>query len=206
MQNFVTALSAMAKPCARFFALTLVCGLVGALASGPVRAHEVQPAVIDLSFEKGLSFTLRMELNLESVMAQLGEGHNDTSEAANAEEYNRLRALTPGELRAAFDAFSTTLFAGMVVEMDGKPVQLFVKRLVIPEVGDLALPRESVLELSGPLTRRDKNLTWRWSPDFGAAILRERKADGQLGYSDYLSGGAGSDEIAVPQKSWWELF
>lgn len=208
MVNNLAGWRVRAKPFATFFALTLVCGLSSLvlLASPAARSHEVQPAIIDLSFEKGLSFTLRMELNLESVMAQLGEGHSDTSQAANADEYNRLRELPPEALRQEFDAFSATLFDGMVVEMDGKPVQVFVKRLVIPEVGDLELPRESLLEISGPLTRGDKNLTWRWSPNFGAAILRERKPDGQLGYSDYLSGGAGSDEIAVPQKSWWELF
>lgn len=208
MPLLVTALRPLAKPLATFWMLTLVCGLLwgGPALTGRGQAHEVTPAIIDLSFEKGVSFTLAMTLNLESLVAQLGEGHSDTSQAANADVYNRLRALPPGELRKEFDAFTPTLLAGMVVEIDGKPVPTFVKRLAIPEVGDLDLPRESLLEISGALPRGANGLTWRWSPTFGAAILRERKADGKLGYSDYLSGGAGSAEIVLPKKNWWELF
>lgn len=206
MPNLVTALGRPAK--LRLWALTLLCAslMYAALPARSAQAHEVTPAIIDLSFEKGLSFTLAMTLNLESVMAQLGEGHSDTSQAANADVYNRLRALTSAELRSEFDMFTPTLLEGMVVEIDGKKVQTFVKRVVIPEVGDLDLPRESTLEISGPLPRGANGLTWRWSQTFGAAILRERKADGKLGYSDYLSGGAGSAEIALPKKNWWELF
>lgn len=208
MPNLVTALRSLAKPLPRLWALTALCGglLSLALPLNKASAHEVTPAIIDLSFEKGLSFTLAITLNLEAVIAQLGEGHSDTSQAANAEAYDRLRALPPGELRSAFDDFTPTLLEGMVVEIDGKSVQTFVKRVVIPEVGDLDLPRESLLEISGALPRSANALTWRWSPSFGAAILRERKADGKLGYSDYLSGGAGSAEIALPKKNWWELF
>ena len=172
----------------------------------PAAAHEITPAIIDLSLTPGQSFRLSMEVNLEALMAELGSGHSDTAEAENSGEYDRLRALSAAELRSEFDAFAPRLHAGLFVDLDGQRAKTLVDQVDIPATGDLDLPRESKLVIAGSLPRGVQAFRWSWDTAFGAAVIRQRLDEGGIGYTGYLTGGASTDAIAVPQKSWWQLW
>lgn len=187
--------------------LTGIFYLLGAFALfKPASAHEITPAIIDLSLTPGQSFRLSMEVNLEALMAELGSGHSDTAEAENSGDYDRLRALSAAELRKEFDLFAPRLHEGLFVDLDGSRAKTLVDLLDIPPVGDLDLPRESKLVIAGSLPRGVKAFRWSWDAAFGAAVIRQRLDEGGIGYTGYLTGGAATDAIAVPQKSWWQLW
>ncbi|NND20363.1 MAG: HupE/UreJ family protein, partial [Silicimonas sp.] len=65
-------------------------------------AHEVQPGVMDVDIA-GERLDLHIEWILEAPVAGLDlDGVADTNEADGAEDYDRLRALSPEEMAARF--------------------------------------------------------------------------------------------------------
>ena len=67
-------------------------------------AHELQPAIADVSFsETADRYEVRIALNLEAVIADIGPEHDDSREAPTAELYDTLRELPPDELKSRFE-------------------------------------------------------------------------------------------------------
>jgi len=93
----------------------LVAAIV--MMNGSALAHELSPAVADLSFEED-RFELRFEMNVEAVMAEIGPDHDDTDDSPNAAEYDALRALSADELKERFSAFSESFLGGLDVRTD----------------------------------------------------------------------------------------
>jgi len=168
-----------------------------------VQAHEIRPAIADLTFEAQGGYQISISLNLEALIAEIGPQHKDTSDAPNAKRYDQLRALAPVLLRSAFEGFSSKFLEGIPLKVDGKPITPQVTGLKIPEVGDKALARISTVVLGGPLPAEAKTLTWAYDKAFGASVIRVRgpKAAGEnqgpVTYSAYLQNGAPSAAIPV---------
>ena len=68
----------MRHPAATLAALALLA------LSASARAHEVRPAVADLSVDRAGGYQVSIELNLEALLAGIGPAHSDTSEAPGA--------------------------------------------------------------------------------------------------------------------------
>ncbi|MDP2732881.1 MAG: hypothetical protein Q8O63_07195, partial [Hoeflea sp.] len=67
----------------------LVMGLVMALlliaaSAGGLRAHEIRPAIVDLTFVGDGTVRLEMSLILEAALAEIGVEHADTNDSPNA--------------------------------------------------------------------------------------------------------------------------
>lgn len=157
------------------------------------RAHEVQPAISDVTIT-GDTVSIAIEMTLEAPLAGVDlDGLTDTNEAENAEAYDQLRALDPtaleAELRAAWPALSQsiTLNAGetaLTPELQG---------VAVPEVGDVETPRQSVIRLTSTLPDDGSPVVFGWDAGLGALVVRQQGVEN--GYTGYLTGGALSDPI-----------
>jgi len=173
--------------------------------ASPAKAHEITPAIVDLTFGDAGRYELAIRVNLEALMAGIGPEHADTSESDNSAGYERLRALSPAELRARFESFEAVfLDAVTVVDDSGRRLAHTVASIRIPEVGDTDLARSSTIVLASTDPRPEGSITWSWDRRFGANIIRVTDPGEGDGYSAYLTDGAGSEPIPVsgaPEQS-----
>ena len=168
----------VARALAASMALALACAWAAA-------AHEVQPAVMDVTV--GPETTIEVVLNAEAILAGVDLSQaEDTDDAAQAEDYDALRALPPEALaerfRAAFPAFAE----GLILEGLGPPELVSVA--VAPEP-DGALPRETEVVLSAALTGEAARVGW--AEPFGYVIIRHQVAEApEDAFAALLPGGA----------------
>ena len=174
--------------CARLlFALVLV-------AAYPANAHELRPAIADMTINED-RVSLSVALNLEAVIAGIGADHDDTDDAPEAAAYDALRGREPTELREAFESFESEFLSQITLRADDQALEPAVADVVIPEVGDTDLARESVVTLDAVLPDGAEDVTVGWDDSLGPLILR---APGKSEpYSAYLTGGTLSDPIPV---------
>lgn len=176
----------------------LVLLTFAALLAGGAKAHEIRPALAEIAFPEGEGrYQIAFVLNLEALIAGIGPEHDDTSEAPTAALYDDLRALDPAALRAEFDAFAPRFLEGLTVEADGAATTPAFVSLIVPPVGDLDLPRDSILTVGARLPEGTEALTFAWSPGFGNVVFRTAAADGEDGYSAFLTGGEASAPVPV---------
>lgn len=167
----------------------ILAGVIALILALPAMAHEIRPAVADLFLENG-EFRLEIKLNLEAVIAEIGSEATNTQESPNAEKYDEFRQMGPDELSAAFDraAFAKR----MKVLLDGNPGNAAVTAVDIPEIGDLALVRDSHITVTGALGSA-KELQLGWDEAYGEIIIR--LMDESNDYNAYLTNGDVTDPI-----------
>jgi len=176
------------------------------LASGPARAHEVSPAIVDMKAEDGVvRFDFR--LTLEAFVAGIDlDGLTDTNDAQGAQTYDDLRALEPEALAERTRLWLPDWLTQMRVDGAG-PVTLTLEELQIPPVGNAELPRPSHLILSGQLPPGTTSLTLHWPDGSGDLVLR------QFGVPEPFTGLIGGGESSPPidlkgggMGSGWQAF
>ncbi len=169
-------------------ALALIVSVSAAL------AHEVRPAIGDLTTENGeLSLVLR--LSMEPVLAGVDlEGVDDTNETDGADRVDELRALPPDALRSEIDAQRNMILDGIEIRADGTLLPLSVTDIDVDNVPEVDLPRETRLFLSADLPAGAQALTVSWPAEYGTMILRQMDVDD--GFTGYISGGT-SDPIPL---------
>ena len=175
------------------------------------RAHEIRPAIADLTFPQSDKVQLDMSLILEAAIARIGSGHGDTDESANARAYDALRLLEPDALSAAFRDFEAEFLEGTTLLADGERVVLSVRSLEPDPVGDIDFARLARLVLEGNLPAGSTAVTFSFNPEFGPAVLRVPDPEtGDYAYSVYLENGTTSEAIAVnappPERSAGAIF
>ncbi len=179
-------------------ALLTVCLSIFCLASvSSVYGHEIRPAIVDLTLDEKLHFSLAIDANLEALIADIGAEHKDTTESVNAQAYERLRALAADELEPLFLAFLPQLIEGISLNADTRPVPLEYHSVDIPGVGDLGKARSSVIVFKGQFPATTKAVTWGWNQRFGPNALRVSTADKQDFYTIYLTNGQKSEAIEL---------
>jgi len=163
-----------------------------------VCAHELRPALVTLSPSGSGTYVLRIKLNLEAVLAEVGPGHEDTADSPNARRYDALRRLSPEAFREEAQRAMPQLLSQLLVKDGGEArIDHDVASLDIPEVGDTGLARFSTLVLIPRRTPTGGVVTWSWSPSLGANIVRVDDPSRPEGYSAYLRNGARSEPIAL---------
>jgi hypothetical protein len=152
-----------------------------ALAPRMAGAHEIRPAIADVTVDAQGRLTARIRLNLEALLAGIDPRHGNTQKDPNAARYDALRRLPPEELKQHFAKRRDEILAHMELKVDGARQPLTLVKLDVPEVGNLALASTSVLELGANVPLPARYFTWRWPRTYGDIVLRVvlQEAQGQ---------------------------
>ena len=170
-----------------------------ALFAAVAQAHALRPTVSEITFpEGGERWRLVFQpINLEALIAGIGVGHDDTSESINAGVYDDLREMSSGDLRVEFDRFTPEFLSNVNVMAGDQRLEAEVESVIIPPEGDLALPRDSLVTLGGPVPDGVSDIVVSWSSQYGDLVVRTRVgADGD-GYAGFLTGGEASAPLSV---------
>ncbi len=164
-------------------------------AAAMVSAHEVRPAIGDLEVAEG-QVDITLTLNGEALVADVSlEGIEDTDALDASEEVDRFRALEPDALRAELEPRMAGFIDSLEVVASGVPVPLTALEIVVAEIGNTDLPRDTVLYLSGPLPDEAETISLTWPAAYGALVLRQQGVEEP--YTGYLEGGQSSGDIQI---------
>lgn len=172
-----------------------------------VKAHEVQPTVGDLTVEGGQA-TLVLQINLEAFLAGIDlDAVEDTDDAANAVDYDDLRALSGDEIAARAPQLLSGWNALPLLSVDGAAVPLSSVGVVMPEDVDIELARIATWTLSGSVPASAGAATVSWPAGAGAMVLRQQGVEAP--FTGYLDGGETSQPIALAggdAQGGWAVF
>ncbi|MBB5516659.1 hypothetical protein FHS89_002699 [Rubricella aquisinus] len=180
-------------------------GVLGIAAAA--QAHELRPSIADIRGieEDGRAeITLDIVVNLEAILAGIGPEHTDSTTAPEAEAYMTLRALPPDALIARLRSGERDMPALITLTEGDTRISLALERIDVPETGDIALARDSVLHLravpDGPVMPQ-----FAWDASLGPIVLRATLSDGSDGYAGFLTDGMASPPITLfaERKGFW---
>ncbi len=173
--------------------MSRLAGLILILAASSVGAHEIRPAVADLTIGINRA-TLIIDWALEAPVAGLDlAGIDDTNEAPKAERYDVLRALPPDGLATAFREAWPRIAEGLTLRAGDTPLSPELTGVTVPDVGDVTLPRQSQIEILLPLPADGTPLVLGWVAGYGPLVLRQMGVED--GYTAFLENGRLSDAI-----------
>ncbi|OUS36063.1 hypothetical protein A9Q94_10700 [Rhodobacterales bacterium 56_14_T64] len=150
------------------------------------RAHEVTPTIADFRVEDG-QIALDLRLNIEAFVAGINlDGMEDTNQAAQATDYDSLRELEQDELEPMVRQFAEEWLETVELVAKGR-VELSVTEVIIPDAGDIEVPRASYLMLNGTIPANARSLTLFWPKGSGGVVLRQNGVEEP--YTGFLQGG-----------------
>lgn len=180
---------------------------VGVTVPSPVHAHEVVPAIADMT-QSDAALDFVVTLNLEALIAGIDmSAITDTNDAPEAASYDELRAMEAEALSAEFTADWSLIAAKIAVTADGTPLTLTLHGVEVPEVGDIEVIRPSVVRFSAALPEGAGAVTVGWAPAYGTLVLRQQGVEAP--YTGFLEAGAVSDPISLSgggQLGQWATF
>ncbi|MCH2096443.1 MAG: HupE/UreJ family protein [Rhodobacteraceae bacterium] len=175
--------------------LANVLACVLALWSSLVAAHELRPAIGDLTVNDG-QIRLVLRLNAEAIVAGVDlNGIADTDAAEQAEEVDRLRNLPEAEIEQALLRGLPEVLGKLRLMAGATPVALDGLEIIAEPVANIELPRETRLVLGGTLPAGETTLELLWPAEFGVLILRQQGVEDP--YTGYLAGGVSTGPIDV---------
>ncbi|MHA6323754.1 HupE/UreJ family protein [Roseivivax sp. CAU 1753] len=181
----------------RFSPSALMTGLVfaGTVVASLAQAHEVRPAIADLTTENGV-VTLEVTLNAEALVAGADlEGVDDTNALDISDQIDALRALPPEALAARISEMRGEIAQAIDISAGGTAVPLTMTEASPDATGNVELPRDTVLAFEGPLPDGADSLTFTWPAEWGMLVLRQQGVEAP--FTGYLEAGAPSDPIAI---------
>ncbi|MGR3501362.1 hypothetical protein [Pseudaestuariivita sp.] len=158
-------------------------------------AHEVRPAVGDLEATAGGSARLVLTLNGEALVAGVDlDAVTDTNDSAQADAFDAARALPPAALE---EALRGVLAAPPLALVAGESIlPLTLEALTVGEIGNVELPRDTVVTFTAPVPASADALQLSWPAGWGALILRQQGVEEP--YTGFLAGGQTSEPFAIP--------
>lgn len=170
-------------------------------------AHEVRPSVADVTVGE-TEVTVRLTMMLEPAIAGINmTAVANTNDSDLSDRNDALRALDPAGLRSAFDAAWPEIAGGIVMQAGDTRLVPEVVAVEVPEIGDIELPRDSILTLTAPLPPNGAPLVFGLAEQLGSVAVRQQ--DEGATYSAFLQGGALSDPLprgAVAAQSTGQVF
>lgn len=164
----------------------LICLVWIASLPGVALAHELRPAIGDLSTQ-GSQVILDIRLNAEAILAGADlTGVEDTNATDASDAIDTLRLLPAKDIETRLRAASEQIIGRLDFTAAGKAVDLAVVDIEAEPTGFTELPRETVLHLAGELPFGAETVEMRWPADYGTLILRQIDVD--EGYIGYLAG------------------
>ncbi|MEL6750457.1 MAG: HupE/UreJ family protein [Pseudomonadota bacterium] len=169
-------------------------------------AHEVRPTIATLYIESDRSVVLTLDTNAEALLAEIGPEHEDTDNAPNAQLYDDLRALPAAELQERLRDFVPRYVAEGLVTAQGEPVPLRLDTITVPPVGDISLPRATLLSLSGTLPEATPTFGWSFPATYGASVLRIERPGQEIDGRFFAAGDSAADlPVGIAeQRAWWQ--
>ena len=167
------------------------------LVTRPVAAHPLRPVIVDLSFPVAGRIDLRIQLNLETLMAGIGTAHQDTDDSSQAQEYRSLRLLAAADLESKFIDFEAQLRDAMSLHADSQRLRWSLMDISIPAVGDTRLARLSSLRYSAAVPADAKRLKWQFASNFGDSLLRVQWPGETQSVAFWLQAGEATDEFVI---------
>jgi hypothetical protein len=197
VSNVVLMMHLFPRKINQVLALIMVAAAVIAAGAGAPRAHEIRPAIVDLTFAGDGTVRLEMSLILEAALAEVGAEHGDTDESPNAAVYDDLRLLDETALAAEFERSKDRFLDGIRLMAGEERIPLEVASLDLEPVGDTDFARLSRLSLTGSLPAGASEVTYSFDPAFGPSVIRVPDDQGGNSYSAYLGDGSPSAPIPV---------
>jgi len=165
----------------------------------PAAAHQLRPAIVDLQFRPDASFELKIQLNLEAVIAGIGPRHADTEDAPQAALYDDLRSLPPEGLETKFNEFESNFRAGLGLGYGEQQAELVLDSVRIPPVGDLRQSRLSSVVYTGNTPPGVGAVQWQYKADFGNCVVRFGIAGNEKRVSHWLTNGSESPPFPLSE-------
>jgi hydrogenase/urease accessory protein HupE len=163
--------------------------------AGIAHAHEVMPAISDLTVENG-KLTLKVDAPVEGFISGIDlTAVKDTNASPLAATYDSLRALPPQQLEERFRTFWPEMAPRLRLVADGKPLTPALVSIKVSDVADVALPRPAALVISADIPADAKAVTVGWDSAFGGLVVRQQGVDKP--YTGLLETGADSAPIAL---------
>lgn len=190
-------------------ALATLLTALALLLPGQAGAHSLDAAYAVIYVPPdNKTFSLRIDMNLEALLAGVDFALANTNESPNAPEYNRLRRLSPDELRDEFANFRQEFYAGIHIQFDDAEVPFTVRDEIFADVGDLSKPRMTGIQLDGEIPEGAQTVSFGWSRDFGAIVFRTVGARTRIVHIQRLSPGTRSETLSladIKARKRWEM-
>ena len=155
----------------------------------------MRPSIANLNiYEKNniLNANLSIQLNLESVLAEIDFNHSDTKESKNSDEYEKLRNMSSNELTSQYDFEIKKLLNKIYLISSEKNYDLTLTNINIPEVGNQNIIRNTTIEFDIK-NLQNENLIFYWEKELGPIIFRVNSVDNEDLYSAFVETGKKSD-------------
>ena len=172
-----------------------------------VLAHETRPAIADVTFNKNATVDLRIQTNIEAMVAGINAKFKNTNDAPEAEYYKQLRGLSATDLEQKFLNFEPSFRVDIHLLLAGqKPIWTF-KKVVIPPRGDIRISRISEIFYQAELTPGMTSATWQYDTKYGDAVVRFITEGSDNKTSHWLTNGKTSPEFiltkaVIPRQRW----
>lgn len=164
--------------------------------SQSLQAHELRPTVADIEVTQN-EVRLTLFLTLEPMIAGIDlEGLTDTNMSPLSADNDQLRALSPEQLKLEFHKAWPKIKGSIHLKAGDVSLTPKIIGLEIAEIGNVELPRDSVLSLIMPLPADNSAVSLSWGKGLGLLALRQ--VGEAATYEAMLSGG---DESAALPRS-----
>ena len=175
--------------------------------STTANAHEVNPTVADLTISDG-EVTLELGGNFESFLAGIDLSTvENTDDAANAADYDALRALSVEAFETRVREQFDTVARNILVELGGETGVLTLNSVEVQDLSDLELPR--LTQVSATIANPENApVQVGLSQNYGQLILRQQGA-GENGFAGLLGAGEMSPILTAAggqSEGAWDTF
>ncbi len=178
----------------------LFLALAGCALCAAASAHEIRPAVVAATIEPA-QLMLEISANIEAILAGISPAHRDTDDAPNAQSYNRLRALAPAELESAVRRDIGGYLRSLQVGLDQQRATLTLDRVSVRPEPDARLARNTTLTVEAPVPRGTSSFTFSYPAEYGACVLKVRRAGDAQFVSQWLTNGTAAKPFALSGRS-----
>ena len=164
-----------------------------------VSAHEVRPAVSDVAVSAStVEVTIRAPL--EPIIAGMNlTGLENTDLAPEVDRHDALRLQEPEALETSLRAAWPEIAAKINLLAGETRVEPRITGVTIPEVGNIALPRDAELRITADLPDDGTPVRIGWDTTFGSVVVRQ-VGGGDQAYTAILQGGTLSE--ALPREGY----
>lgn len=143
----------------------------------PCRADVIKPALIEVSAYTSGVVEIEVRASIEAIMTDINSQFKDTTQSPNGQEYDRLRVMRAEKLRAEFQNFYRQLEGNIRLDIDGKPIELKIKQVIVPPPGYTKVPRISMIVFKGAIPTTAKSLNFIYPLRYSQSAVRVRQVD-----------------------------